>query len=145
MTEGLADLTKEATPGDLIGVNDIRKSMGIVPQPLASHPSSTVTENAADEGEADEALEPLENLPSAGTASESVAASHATEDDDEEEEDEEDEAEEAVLGVSSVDGGLDETTGEPIAEEGVSQDPADLSEFFSSPPLAQETSMDEGS
>lgn len=140
VTEGLADLAREVTPGDLISVSNIRKSMGISPQPLASHSASATTDNAADETEADEVLEPLENLPSAGTTSGSVAASHATEEDDEEEE-----GEGAALGVGGVDRGLDETTGEAMVEEGVSQDPADLSEFFSSPPMPHETSMDEGS
>lgn len=145
VTEGLADLAREVTPGDLISVSNIRKSMGISPQPLTSHSASAITDNAADETEADEVLEPLENLPSAGTTSGSVAASHATEEDDEEDEEEEEEGEGAALGVGSVDGGLDETTGEAMVEEGVSQDPADLSEFFSSPPMPHETSMDEGS
>ncbi|XP_070199933.1 bromodomain-containing protein 7-like isoform X3 [Littorina saxatilis] len=133
VTEGLADLTSEVTPGDLVSVNRLRKAMGISSQAAASQPSTTDPESCADDALPDESPEPIENLPSAGTASESVAASHATEDEDDEEDDDD-----AMEGV----GDKVETEDERIVEEGVSQDPADLSEFFSSSPMQEETSMD---
>ena len=160
MTEGLADLTKAAAPGELISVGSVRNAMGIVSEPSTSQPtgdpvtsvpegSLTVpsAESIVDETPADETLEPLENLPSAGTASESVAASHATEDEDEEEDEEEEEEEIGAAG-SLLEGVPTEMMDEPVEEEEeeeMSQDHADLSEFFSSPPLQEESSMDGGS
>ncbi|XP_076449802.1 bromodomain-containing protein 7-like isoform X2 [Babylonia areolata] len=159
VTEGLVSLSRTAAPGDLVSVNSVRKAMGIAahpptpPQPFTDtapciadgEPVPNADTNNADVVHIDDNLEPLENLPSAGTAaSESVAASHATEDEDEEEEDDEEEEAGVAMGESSV-LGEEEQGGEEgsMAEEGVSQDPADLSEFFPSPPVPQvETSMD---
>jgi len=100
VSEGLAGLTRDVTPGDVVSVNSVRKAMGIDP----NGPPSTEEPDTADESQPSEKAD--DNPPR--SASQSVAATEDDEDEDSDSDDDDDDDED------------DDESGDEPMEEGTS-------------------------
>lgn len=155
VTEGLVDLTREATPAGVVTVESVRKAMGI------AHPSSAAglgyMQDAGgsepEDGQPEGGIEMASPVKRAGTASASTCGAEEEEDDDEDDDEEDDDDEdESESDEEEDDDEEDEEEGQEreaeigtgsLMVEGISED---LGEFFTNPPQgAEETSLDEAS
>jgi hypothetical protein len=150
--EGLVDLTKDATPGDVADVNSVRKSMGVVPS-ASDVPQGVTQEEDDDDSRADDSQAGDEVSQSESGRG---PASHATEeedddDDEEDDDDEDDDEEEDDNDGNNKKGGSDDDDdeeddddddedGEVGTEAESSQDASGVKRFFS--PRMEETIMD---